>query len=115
MEAVHANDSLTFVYTRAGVKQVVVLGESNENFIVVDMGLRAGEKLYLSMPEEPESFKYSGLELMDEIKARKAEELKRMQDQQLVKKRPAPSPQSPDTRKPNGQKPAGEQVVRPQG
>ncbi len=53
LEAVHANDSLTFVYTRDGKKQVVVLGESNENHIVVDMGLKKGQKLYLSMPEYP--------------------------------------------------------------
>jgi multidrug resistance efflux pump len=115
MEALHANDSLTFVYTRAGEKKVVVLGESNENFIVVEMGLRAGEKLFLSMPEEPESFKYSGLELMDMIKARKAEDLEQMQNQQPVKKRPTPTQQSPNERNSNGQKPAGEQVVRPQG
>lgn len=82
LEAVHANDSLTFVYTRDGKKQVVVLGESNENHIVVDMGLKKGEKLYLSMPETPESFKYEGLELMAEIQRRKAEEEQRRQEMQ---------------------------------
>ena len=74
LEAVHANDSLTYVYTRDGRKQVVVLSESNENHIVVDMGLKKGEKLYLSNPSNPESFKYAGLELMKEIERRKAEE-----------------------------------------
>ncbi|MCK5692356.1 MAG: efflux RND transporter periplasmic adaptor subunit [Bacteroidales bacterium] len=74
LEAVHANDSLTYVYTRDGRKQVVVLSESNENHIVVDIGLKKGEKLYLSNPSNPESFKYDGLELMEEINRRKAEE-----------------------------------------
>jgi HlyD family secretion protein len=74
LEAVHANDSLTFVYTRDHKKQVVVLGESNENHIVVDMGLKKGEKLYLSNPDNPENFKYAGLDLMKEIERRKAEE-----------------------------------------
>ncbi len=74
MEAVHANDSLTYVYTRDGRKQVVVLSESNENHIVVDMGLKKGEKLYLSMPDNLDNFKYAGLELMKEIRRRKAEE-----------------------------------------
>ncbi len=74
LEAVHANDSLTFVYSRDGRKQVVVLGESNENHIVVDMGLKKGEMLYLSNPENPENFKYAGLDLMKEIQRRKAEE-----------------------------------------
>ncbi len=74
LEAVHANDSLTYVYTRDGNKQVVVLGESNENHIVVDMGLKKGEMLYLSNPQNPENFKYVGLDLMKEIQRRKAEE-----------------------------------------
>ena len=74
LEAVHANDSLTYVYTRDGRKQVVVLGESNENHIVVDMGLKKGEKLYLSNPDNPDRFQYAGLELMEEIQRRKAEE-----------------------------------------
>jgi len=50
------------------------LSESNENHIVVDMGLKKGEKLYLSNPGNPESFKYAGLELMKGIERRKAEE-----------------------------------------
>jgi len=74
LEAVHANDSLTYVYTRDGKKQVVVLGESNENYIVVDMGLKKGDKLYLSNPANPENFQYAGLDLMEEIERRKAEE-----------------------------------------
>ncbi len=74
LEAVHANDSLTFVYTRDNKKQVVVLGESNENHIVVDMGLKKAQKLYLSMPENPDNFKYTGLDLVEEIERRRAEE-----------------------------------------
>ena len=88
LEAVHANDSLTFVYTRDGRKQVVVLGESNENHIVVDMGVNKGERLYLSMPENPESFKYDGLELVEEIMRRKAEEEQRRLEMQEEMNRP---------------------------
>ncbi len=99
LEAVHANDSLTFVYTRDGRKQVVVLSESNENHIVVDMGLKKGEKLYLSNPDNPENFEYAGLELMKEIERRKAEEeqkRKEMMEQMNQPKQPrnfqGPSP-----------------------
>ncbi len=35
LEAVRANDSITFVYTKNRKRQVVVLGESNENFIII--------------------------------------------------------------------------------
>ena len=82
LEAAHANDSVTYVYTRTGKKQIVVLGESNENHIIVEMGLTKGDKLYLSLPEEPESFKYAGLELMEEIKRRKAEEQRMREEAQ---------------------------------
>jgi len=88
MEAVHANDSLTFVYTRDGRKQVVVMGESNENYIVVDMGLKKGEKLYLSNPDNPENFKYAGMDLMKEIQRRKAEEEQKRKEMQEMMNRP---------------------------
>jgi multidrug resistance efflux pump len=88
LEAVHANDSLTFVYTRDGRKQVVVLGESNENHIIVEMGVKKGERLYLSLPGNVESFKYDGLELVEEIKRRKAEEEQRRLEMQEEMNRP---------------------------
>ncbi len=86
LEAVHANDSLTFVYTRSGEKQIVVVGESNENNIIVEMGVKRGDLLYLSIPEDAESFKYTGLALMDEINRRKAEEQKRIEEQKEMMK-----------------------------
>lgn len=100
LEAVHANDSLTYVYTRSGKKQVVVLGESNENFIIVDMGVKKGDKLYLSQPEDAESFKYTGLELMAEINRRKAEEEKQKQEMQEQMKNRPPSGQERSQRGP---------------
>ncbi|MCP4310761.1 MAG: HlyD family efflux transporter periplasmic adaptor subunit [Bacteroidetes bacterium] len=91
LEAVHANDSLTFVFTRKGDKQVVVLGESNENNIIVEMGLKKGELLYLSQPGDTESFKYAGLDLMEEIKKRKEEELKQREKEQEPQTQKRPS------------------------
>jgi HlyD family secretion protein len=87
LEAAHANDSLTFVYTREGRKQIVVLGESNENNIIVEKGLERGDKLYLSLPEDPESFEYAGLALIEDIKQKKEEELRmREREQEKMKK-----------------------------
>lgn len=100
LEAVHANDSLTYVYTRNGKRQVVVLGESNENHIIVEMGLRKGDKLYLSQPETPETFKFAGLELVEEINRRKAEEEKAKQE--LQKKKKEGPPQGGQSRRPGG-------------
>ncbi len=109
LEAVHANDSLTFVYTRTGEKQVVVLGASNENHIVVEMGLKKRDKLYLSMPENPESFKYTGLELVKEIERRKAEEEQKRLEQLEKMNQPKQGPEN------FRQSPTGEQVNRTRG
>jgi HlyD family secretion protein len=80
LEAVHADDSITYVYTMAEKKQIVVLGESNENHIIVEQGLKKGEKLYLSLPADPESFAFEGLDLIDVIKQKK-EEKQRLLDE----------------------------------
>ena len=119
LEAVHANDSVTFVYTRGGKKQIVVLGESNENYIIVEQGLQRGDKLYLSLPEEPDNFAYTGLELMEEIKRKRAEEEQLRQEQreqrerirQQQQQRPRMVPGQP----PNGTPPQGVAGQRPEG
>ena len=81
LESVQAGpDSIPFVYLKNGTKQVVVLGESNENNVVVEQGLNAGVQLYLSTPSEAEDYKLVGQELISVIKekeaAKKAEELR---------------------------------------
>jgi len=92
LEALHANDSISFVYTRKGKRQVVVVGDMNENFIIVEKGLKPGEELYLSTPEKPEKFEFTGFELIPEIKKRKEDKLRqeaelRQQQQELMNKR----------------------------
>jgi HlyD family secretion protein len=81
LEAVHAVDSFSYVYTKNGFKQIVVLGESNENEIIVEMGLEEGDKLLLSIPEEPEKFALRGEEFL-EIIAQRAEE-KRLEEEAI--------------------------------
>jgi len=81
LEAVHTNDSMTYVYMRSGVRQVVVLDEANENEIIVQQGLKKGDKLYLSIPENPEKFAFTGLELVSVIKAKEAEK-KRLEEEE---------------------------------
>lgn len=57
LEALHNNDSISFVFMDKGMKvirQQVVTGISNENEIVVEQGLAAGDQVYLSIPDNPE-------------------------------------------------------------
>ncbi len=81
LEAVHATDSFSYVFTKNGNKQVVVLGESNENEIIVELGLEEGDKLLLSYPEEPEKFALRGEELIKVIAER--EEQKRLEEEAI--------------------------------
>jgi hypothetical protein len=84
-------DSIPFVYTRKGAKQIVVLGESNENNVIVEQGIKPNEKIYLSTPEKPEKFKLVGTELIATIKeqekAKKEAEEKARQEAERARER----------------------------
>jgi hypothetical protein len=73
-------DSIPFVYTKKGNKQIVVLGEDNENNVVIDQGLTEGTVIYLSTPENHNKFKLSGQDLIavnqERARAKKEEERK---------------------------------------
>lgn len=85
LESVQAGtDSIPFVYLKNGDKQVVVLGEANENNVVIEQGLEEAVQIYLSTPLEPEKFNLVGQDLITVIKekekAKKAEE-KRLREE----------------------------------
>ncbi|HCT29255.1 MAG TPA: RND transporter [Bacteroidales bacterium] len=89
LEAIHAEDSLSFVYTKKGKKQIVVTGEMNENCIIIEKGLKQDEEVYLSVPEKPESFERIGEDLIpiikEKIRTKKLEEekLKKQQTEEM--------------------------------
>jgi hypothetical protein len=71
IECVQAGvDSIPFVYTKKGTKQIVLLGESNEKNIIIEKGLEPGTMLYLNNPEKPEKFKLVGVDLIPVLKER---------------------------------------------
>jgi HlyD family secretion protein len=63
-------DSVTFVYTKNRVKQVIVPGESNEKNTIVQKGLKPGIIVYRAEPMDHEKFALSGEEFIPEIKER---------------------------------------------
>jgi hypothetical protein len=67
LEAMHA-DSVPFVYRTNGTKQVVIPGEMNDNFRIIEQGLDEGDEVYLSTPENFETFKLAGSDLIQVIK-----------------------------------------------
>jgi multidrug efflux pump subunit AcrA (membrane-fusion protein) len=73
-DAVFENDSMQYVFLdkkNKVVKQVVDLGDQNENFVLVNKGLNEGDKLLLSVPDNEEDLAIEGMDLYQEIKARK--------------------------------------------
>ncbi|MBE9511308.1 MAG: efflux RND transporter periplasmic adaptor subunit [Bacteroidetes bacterium] len=79
LEAIHVNDSIPFVYKKNGVKQIVVVGESNENEIIIEQGLEEEDKVFLTIPENPEKYKTQGEELIEVILQK--EEQKRLEEE----------------------------------
>jgi HlyD family secretion protein len=75
-DAVFSNDTMQFVYLDkdAIVKQVVDLGDQNENYFLVRKGLEEGDVLLLTEPLNPEDLAVEGMDLYYEIKERRLRE-----------------------------------------
>jgi hypothetical protein len=70
MEALFGSDTLIYVYRTNGVRQIVVPGEVNENYVIITAGLKEGDEVYLSQPKGGEQFKLIGTELIPILKER---------------------------------------------
>ncbi len=75
-EAVFSNDTMQYVYLeKDGVtKQVVDLGDQNENYYLVRKGVSEGDVLLLTEPDGAETISVAGMDLYQEIKERKIRE-----------------------------------------
>ncbi len=81
LETIHVEDSIPIVYKKNGTKNVVLLGESNENEVIVEQGLSDGDKILLSLPEDPEKFRLVGDEIVGLIKER--EKQRRLEEERM--------------------------------
>lgn len=84
-DAVFENDSMRFVYLLRGglVRQVVKLGEENENFVLVAKGLSEGDEVCLNEPEGAADLPVEGLDIYLEIKQEKEEKKKQAEQERL--------------------------------
>jgi multidrug efflux pump subunit AcrA (membrane-fusion protein) len=57
LEALFSDDSITYVYT-GNIRQEVVPGRSNDNFVIIEKGLQQGQKVLLNVPENPNIYKF---------------------------------------------------------
>lgn len=63
-------DSIPYVFTRNRLKQVVLTGESNDKFTIVEEGLKPGALIYLSEPQDISKFRLAGEDLIPVIRER---------------------------------------------
>jgi multidrug efflux pump subunit AcrA (membrane-fusion protein) len=76
LESVFSNDSLQYVYkSNRGdlVKQIVSLGDANENYVLVRDGVTQGDEIFLSAPDDLSDLKYEGLEIYAQLLKEKEE------------------------------------------
>ncbi|MFW6289732.1 MAG: efflux RND transporter periplasmic adaptor subunit [Mariniphaga sp.] len=75
-DAVFSNDSMQYVYLQKDelVKQVVDLGDQNENYFMVRKGLNEGDVLLLNEPAGAENLTVAGMDIYFEMKQRKLKE-----------------------------------------
>ena len=125
IDAIYSQDSIPFVYTANHTKQIVLLGEANSTEIIVEQGLSAGDKVYVTVPENSATWNMTGEDLIPVIKERvmakkkaedeerKAIEERRMRQQQPRQRQGGGQGSRPDggQRQGQGGRPGGE---RPQ-
>ncbi len=104
LESVFANDTLQFVYVKDGNnirKQIVDLGAENENYAVVNDGVKKGEKLLLTEPKGADKLSLEGAEIYEKILERKQEEIEKLKKEVSAKenKRPKDGKAHPKAKK----------------
>lgn len=74
-DAIYENDSLKYVFLGKDhpVKQIVWLGEENENFVLVKKGLKENDVVWLSEPHNADELKFQGQDIYAEILKEKEE------------------------------------------
>jgi HlyD family secretion protein len=93
-DAVFENDSLKFAYVgkENPVKQIVWLGDENENHVLIKKGLKEGDVVWMVEPENANEIKYKGLEIYAEMKKEKenARIMAEKERGEMLKKLPEP-------------------------
>jgi len=85
-EAVFETDSTKYVYVKKKdvVRQLVDLGDENEDYVIVNKGVQEGEVLLLNEPENLDEIKTVGWEIYEE-QIQKLKEIKQPDNVQAIK------------------------------
>jgi hypothetical protein len=82
LEAIHSTDTMSFVYrTDRKARQIVDVGEANENYIIINEGLNAGDQVFMSIPEGGDEWDLVGMDVYAKVRERRIEEEKLKQEE----------------------------------
>lgn len=76
-EALFSTDSMQYVYLRKNntlVRQIVDVGDENENFTIVKQGVEEGDIIVLNRPADFEEIPLAGVEILDAIRVREQQQ-----------------------------------------
>ncbi len=84
LEAVFESDSTKYVYVKKDkvVRQIVDLGDENENFVIINKGVEKEWTLLLSEPEKPDEIETVGWEIYNE-------QVRKLKENKLIENQPA--------------------------
>jgi len=97
LESVFSNDTLQYVFVKNGNdvrKQIVDPGAENENYTVVNEGVKADEILMLTEPKNADRLPFEGFEIYEKIQQRKQEEIENLKKSVTQKEGQVPSDRS---------------------
>lgn len=111
LEAVQSNDSISYVYM-AGVRKQVILGQSNENEIIVKEGLEEGDEVYIAAPSDAEDYRLVTLDpgIIEKyrLEEQRVKEMREMENERQAAKKDMMKGDFEKMRK-SGQFPGGKQ------
>ncbi|MFW6389073.1 MAG: efflux RND transporter periplasmic adaptor subunit [Marinilabiliaceae bacterium] len=95
LDAVFENDSTQFVYryNDQWIKQIVDIGATNSNNVVVRQGLEPGMEVALTPPSNSDDLKFKGLDIYEELKERAEQKLREKEERRRSKQ---PSDEMPE-------------------
>ena len=89
LEAVHNNDTLTYVIKKdngSDIKQIIEVGKSNENDIVVLQGIKVNDEVFLTIPEDVDNLDLVGEDIYVEIKKKREIAEKEAEERRALEK-----------------------------
>ena len=78
-DAIFQNDSVRYVYLQKNntiTRQIIDAADENENFTIVRKGIGEGDKLLINRPDHSEELPIAGLDILEEIRKREAEQVR---------------------------------------